>query len=68
MVRVMKKKYIWALLSLLVLFGIISLVTFLDLKKREGIMGVMPYYYEDIIVIVFCVLSSVRVVWEMHKL
>lgn len=64
----MKKKVIWAFVSLIVLFGIISLVSFLNLKKGEGILGIMPYYYEDMIVIVFCVLSSIKVIWEMWRL
>lgn len=64
----MRKKLLWALVSLLILFGIISLVSFLSLQKGKGILGVMPYYYEDLIVIGFCVLSSAKVVWEMHKI
>lgn len=64
----MKRKFLFAMLSLLMLFGIISLVTFVNLQKGKGILDIMPYYYEDLIVIIFCVLSSARVVWEMHKL
>ncbi|PIN87084.1 hypothetical protein COV19_01555 [Candidatus Woesearchaeota archaeon CG10_big_fil_rev_8_21_14_0_10_44_13] len=64
----MKKKFLWALMSLLMLFGIISLVTFLSLQDKQGILGIMPYYYEDLIVIGFCILSSAKVVWEIHKL
>lgn len=64
----MRKKYLWALVSLLILFGIISLAAFISLQGRKGILGMMPYYYEDLIVIGFCVLSSAKVVWEMHRL
>lgn len=64
----MKRKFLLAMLSLLMLFGIISLVAFVNMQKGKGILDIMPYYYEDLIVIFFCVLSSARVVWEMHKL
>ena len=64
----MKRKYLLALLSLLALFGIISLVTLSSLKNGKGILGMMPYYYEDMVVIGFCVLSSAKVLWEMHRL
>lgn len=64
----MKKKMLWALVSLLVLFGIISLVAFVNLQRGKGILDVMPAHYENLIVIAFCVLSSFKVVWEMHKI
>lgn len=63
----MKKKMLWALISLLILFGIISLVAFVNMQKGRGILEIMPYAYENLIVIAFCVLSSVKVVWEMHR-
>ncbi|MFO8016157.1 MAG: hypothetical protein R6U32_03570 [Candidatus Woesearchaeota archaeon] len=64
----MKRKFLWAMISLLVLFGIISLVAFINLKKGSGILHVMPYYYENLVVILFCLGAGGRVVWEMHKL
>lgn len=64
----MKKKLLWAMVSLLMVFGIISLVSFMNLKRGENIIGIMPARFENIIVMGFCVLSSMKIVWEMHKI
>jgi len=64
----MRKKLLLALISTLLVFLILALAALVDLRRGIPLFGTgLPAVYENMIVILFCLLVSGRVLWEMHK-
>jgi hypothetical protein len=59
------KREIIFLVTLMVLFGVIFLFAFLDLKRGIAIMGVLPAQIEDIIIMLFSVAAIMKCIWHL---
>jgi formate hydrogenlyase subunit 3/multisubunit Na+/H+ antiporter MnhD subunit len=69
MLRVYRKKLIWGLIALLIVFGIVFVITFINLKGKRAVFNLgLPFEIEDFTVMFLCILSLVKVVWEIIKI
>jgi hypothetical protein len=54
-------------LGMMLVFFIIFLLSFVSMGQGTGILGIMPYRYEDPVVMGFSVLGIVKSIYENHR-
>ncbi|MBS3131214.1 hypothetical protein J4212_02160 [Candidatus Woesearchaeota archaeon] len=64
-----RKKAVSVLISLLVLFALVALYSFIQMQRGVAIFNLgMSYYAENMIVLVFSFLSIGKVVHEIYRI
>jgi len=63
-----RKKAIIILLCLLFVFFLIFIFSYIQLKRRISILSLgLPYYAEDMTIILLSILSMLKVVYEIYR-
>ena len=64
-----RRKAITILVSLLVIFFLIAVFSYIQLKREVPILSIgLPYYIEDMVVLILAVLSLLKVVHEIYNI
>ena len=64
-----RRKAITILVSLLVIFFLIAVFSYIQLKREVPILIIgLPYYIEDMVVLILAVLSLLKVVHEIYNI
>lgn len=54
-------------LALLIIFLLVFLLSYASLRAKTGVIGIMPYYIEDWLVMVLSTLGIIEAVIELIK-
>ncbi len=54
-------------IGMMLIFFITFLLAFISLGQGAGILGIMPYRFEDPIVMGFSVLGMIKSIYENHR-
>lgn len=64
-----RKKTIILLSCFLILFGVISIFAYIQLKRGVGLFGLnMPYYVEDLFLIVTSIAIMLKIIYEIVEI
>jgi hypothetical protein len=63
------KKFIGVMMSLLIVFGLIFILAFVNLQKHKSLFGILglPPDYENWIIIILSISSIIRIIFEMVR-
>lgn len=64
-----RRRIVWFLIALLIIFTIIFFLAFYGLQRKEAYFNIgIPAEFEDWLIMILCIGSIIKIVWDLYVL